>query len=58
MVKMFACKSFNSNKNYDVYLKLWTILTELTEMMLKIKKDYYRMLLDKLNDPHTSTKSY
>ena len=58
MVKMFACKPFNSNKNYDAYLKLWTILTELTEMMLKIKKDYYRMLLDKLNDPHTSTKSY
>ena len=57
MVKMFACKSFNSNKNYDAYLKLWTILTELTEMMLKIKKDY-RMLLDKLNDAHTSTKSY
>ena len=23
---MFACKSFNSNKNYDAYLKLWTIL--------------------------------
>ena len=35
---MFACKSFNSNKNYDAYLKLWTMLIELTEMMLKIKK--------------------
>ena len=56
---MYACKSFNANKkNYDAYLKLQTITTELSEMILKRKEDYYRLLSDKLNDPHTSAKSY
>ena len=37
-----ACKSFyTNNKNYDVYLKLETILTELSEMILKSKGDYH-----------------
>ena len=27
-------------------------------MILKRKEDYYRLLSDKLNDPHTSAKSY
>ena len=57
--KMYACKSFNANKkNYDAYLKLQTITAELSEMILKRKEDYYRLLSDKLNDPHTSAKSY
>ena len=59
MVKMYACKYFNAgNKNYDAYLKLQAISTELSEIRLKRKEDYYRMLSDKLNDPHTSAKSY
>ena len=59
MAKKHACKSFNANKkNYDAYLKLQTISTELSEMILKRKKDYYCALSDKLNDPHTSAKSY
>ena len=59
MPKKYACKSFNANKkNYDAYLKLQTITTELSEMILKRKEDYYRLLSDKLNDPHTSAKSY
>ena len=36
------------------YLKLQTISTELPEMILKRKEDYYCALSDKLNDPHTS----
>ena len=59
MAKKYACKSFNANKkNYDAYLKLQTISTELSEMILKRKEGYYRLLSDKLNDPHTSAKSY
>ena len=59
MAKKHECKSFNANKkNYDAYLKLQTISTELSEMILKRKKDYYCALSDKLNDPHTSAKSY
>ena len=59
MAKKYTCKSFNANKkNYDAYLKLQTITTELSEMILKRKEDYYRLLSDKLNDPHTSAKSY
>ena len=58
MAKKHACKSFNANKkNYDAYLKLQTISTELSEMILK-RKDYYCALSDKLNDLHTSAKSY
>ena len=58
MVKNYTCKYFNANnKNYDAYLKLQAISTELSEMILK-RKDYYRMLSDKLNDPHTDAKSY
>ena len=49
--------SFNSNnKNYDAYLKLQNISTELSEMMLKRKDDYHCQLSDKLNDPETSEK--
>ena len=59
MVKKYASKSFNANKkNYDAYLKLQTITTKLSEMILKRKEDYYRLLSNKLNDPHTSAKSY
>ena len=59
MTKKYACKSFNANKkNYDAYLKLQTISTELSEMILKRKEDYYRLLSDKLNDSHTSVKLY
>ena len=59
MAKKHACKSFNANKkNYDAYLKLQTISTELSEMILKRKEDYYCALSDKLNDPHNSAKSY
>ena len=59
MAKKHACKSFNANKkNYDAYLKLQTISTELSEMILKRKEDYYCVLSDKLSDPHTSAKSY
>ena len=44
--------------NYDVYMKLQTKSTELSEMIWKIKEDYYVLLSDKLNDPHSSAKSY
>ena len=57
MDKKYACKYFNANnKNYDAYLKLQAISTELSKMILERKEDYYRMLSDKLNDPHTSAK--
>ena len=59
MAKKHACKSFNANKKIcDAHLKLKTISTELSEMILKRKKDYYCALSDKLNDLHTSVKSY
>ena len=59
MAKKHACKSFNANKkNYDAYLKLPTISTELSKMTLKRKKGCYCALSDKLNDPHNSAKSY
>ena len=47
-----------NNKSYDAYLKLQTIPTELSEMILKRKNDYYCQLSDKLNDPETSAKAY
>ena len=57
--KKIACKVLNSNnKNYDSYLKLQTISTELLEIILKRKNDYHRQLSDKLNDSETSAKSY
>ena len=46
------------NKSYDAYLKLQTVSTELSEMILKWKDDYHRQLSDKLNDPKTSAKAY
>ena len=59
MAKRYACKPFNVNKkNYDTYLKLQTISTELLEVILKRKVYFYSLLSDKLNDPHTSAKSY
>ena len=59
MVKKYICKSFNANKkNYDAYVKFQTISKELSGMILKGKKDYYCLFSDKLNDPHTSLKSY
>ena len=59
MVKKYPWKSFNANKkNYDAYLKLQTISTDLSKMILKRKKDYYHLPSDKLNDPHTTAKSY
>ena len=58
MDKKIACTFFNTNKNYDSYLKLQTISTELSEMILKRKNDYHRQLSDKLNDPETSAKAY
>ena len=59
MAKKYADDSFNANKkNYEVYLKLQTISTELSEMILKRKEDYYFLLSDKLNDPRNSAKSY
>ena len=51
-------KNYANNKNYDAYFKLQTITTELSEITLKRKEDYHRLLSDKLNDPHTSAKSY
>ena len=57
--KKNACNSFNTNnKNYDAYLKLQTISTELSEMILKRKNDYHCQLPDKPNDPDTSAKAY
>ena len=59
MVLKYASKFFNANKkNYDAYLKLQTISTELSEMILKRNEGYYCALSDKLNGPHTRTKSY
>ena len=59
MAKKHACKSFNANKkNYDAYLELQTISTELSEMILKRKGDYYCALSDKLNGHDTCAKSY
>ena len=53
IAKKHACKSFNANKkSYDAYLKLQTISTELSYMILKRKEDYYYPLSDKLNDRH------
>ena len=57
--KKIACKSFNTNnKNSNAYLKLQTISTELSEMILKRKNDYHCQLSDKLNDLETSAKTY
>ena len=57
--KKIACKFFNTNnKNYDSYLKLQTISTELSEMILKRKNDYHQQFSDKLSDPETSAKAY
>ena len=57
--KKYECKYFiANNKNYDAYLKLQAISTELSEMILKQKEDYFHMLSDKRNEPHTSVKSY
>ena len=59
MDKKVACKYFHTNnKNYDAYLKLQTISTELSEMILKRKDAYYRQLSGKFNDPETSAKAY
>ena len=60
MAKKYADDSFNANKkNYEVYLKLQTISTELSEIILKKRKeDYYFLRSDKLNDLCTSAKSY
>ena len=59
MAKKYPCKSFKANKkNYDAHLKLQTISTLLSEMILKRKEDYYCALSDKLNGPHTSATSY
>ena len=59
MAKNYACKSFNATKKkYNAYLKLQSISTELSEIILKRKENYYCALSDKLNDPHTSAKSY
>ena len=51
-------KSMHVNNNYHVHLKFLAISTELSEMISKRKEDYYHILSDKLNDPHTSSKSY
>ena len=45
-------------RNYDAYLKIQAISTESSEMILKRKEDYNRLLSGKLNDSHTSAKSY
>ena len=59
MAKKYAYNSFNANKkNYDAYLKPQTISTELSEMILKRKQGYYGLLSVKLNNLHTSAKSY
>ena len=49
MAKKYVCNSFNTNKeNYDAYLELQTISAELSEMVLKRKESFYR-LLSKIN---------
>ena len=59
MDKNVACKSFKTNnKSYDAYLKLQTVSTELSEVILKRKDDYHRQLSDKFNDPKTSARAY
>ena len=59
MDKKVACKSFNTNnKSYDAYLKLRTVSTELSEIILKQKDDYHCQVSDKLSDPKTSAKAY
>ena len=59
MDKKVACKSFKTiNKSYDAYLKLQTVSTELSEVILKRKDDYHRQLSDKFNDPKTSARAY
>ena len=58
MDKKVACNSFGTNNNnYDAYFKLQTISTELSEIILKRKDDYYRQLSGKLNDLKTSAKA-
>ena len=59
MDKKVACKSFHTdNKIYNIYLKLQTISTELSEIILKRKDDYNRQLPNKLNDPESKPKAY
>ena len=58
MSKKVTCKSFNINNKSYAYLKLQTVSTELSEMMLKQKDDYHHQLSDKLNDPKRSAKAY
>ena len=59
MVEKHTYKFFNANKkNYDACLKLKTISTELSEVILKRKRNYYGLLLNKLNDTYTNVKSY
>ena len=59
MAKTYECKwLYAKKKNYNAYFKLQAMSTELSEMILKRKEDYYFVLSDKLNDPHTSAKSY
>ena len=59
MDKKVAYKSFGTNNNdCDTYLKLQTISTEMSEMILKRKDDYHPQLSGKLNDPKTSAKAY
>ena len=53
-----AYNYFNTNnKNYDSYLKLQTISTEVSEMILKRKHDYHHQLSGKLTDQETSAKA-
>ena len=57
--KKAMVQSFNgNNNNYDAYLKLQIISTELSKMMLKRKEDYYRLVSDKLKNLCTNVKSY
>ena len=59
MDKKVAWKSFNTdNKSYDTYLKLQTVSTELSEMILKRKDDCHCQLSGKLSDPEASSKAY
>ena len=59
MGKKVACKSINTNnKSCNAYLKLQTVSTELSGMILKQKDDYHCQLSDKLSDPKMSAKAY
>ena len=59
MEKKVACKSLILiTKNYDAYLQLQTISTELSEMISKRKDEYHCQLSNKLNDPEMSSKAY